>query len=109
MKWGGKGKQEEKGKQEKKDKQEKKERGKKGTLLRLGGYLMHYKWYLAAALLLTVGSNLFALIGPMLSGYAVDAIEPGPGRVIFSRVFYYAAWMAVFMWYPLFFLICFRY
>ena len=44
MKWGGKGKQEEKGKQEKKDKQEKKERGKKGTLLRLGGYLMHYKW-----------------------------------------------------------------
>ena len=96
MKWGGKGKQEEKGKQEKKDKQEKKERGKKGTLLRLGGYLMHYKWYLAAALLLTVGSNLFALIGPMLSGYAVDAIEPGPGRVIFSRVFYYAAWMAVF-------------
>ena len=62
MKWGGKGKQEEKGKQEKKDKQEKKERGKKGTLLRLGGYLMHYKWYLAAALLLTVGSNLFALI-----------------------------------------------
>ena len=41
MKWGGKGKQEEKGKQEKKDKQEKKERGKQGTLLRLGGYLMH--------------------------------------------------------------------
>ena len=70
--------------------------GKKGTLLRLGGYLMRYKWHLAGAMALTVGSNLFALIGPMLSGYAVDAIEPGPGRVIFEKVFYYAAWMAGF-------------
>ncbi|MFR1373893.1 MAG: hypothetical protein ACLSA0_28170 [Eisenbergiella massiliensis] len=65
----------------------KKEKGKAGTLIRLGGYLLHYKWYLAAALVLTVGSNLFALIGPMLSGYAVDAIEPGPGKVNFGRVF----------------------
>ena len=70
--------------------------GKKGTLLRLGGYLMRYKWHLAGAMALTVGSNLFALIGPLLSGYAVDAIEPGPGRVILVKVFYYAAWMAGF-------------
>lgn len=70
--------------------------GKKGTLLRLGGYLMRYRWHLAGAMALTVGSNLFALIGPLLSGYAVDAIEPGPGRVIFDKVFYYAAWMAGF-------------
>ena len=61
--------------------------GKKGTLLRLGGYLMRYKWHLAGAMALTVGSNLFALIGPLLSGYAVDAIEPGAGKVIFGRVF----------------------
>lgn len=84
MRWGGTGKQ------------QKKDKGKAGTLLRLGGYLMHYKWYLTAAFALTIGSNLFALIGPMLSGYAVDAIEPGAGRVDFSRVFYYAAWMAGF-------------
>ena len=70
--------------------------GKKGTLLRLGGYLMRYKWYLVGAVVLTVGSNLFSLIGPLLSGYAVDAIEPGPGKVIFEKVFYYAAWMAGF-------------
>ena len=56
--------------------------GKKGTLLRLGGYLMRYKWYLVGAVALTVGSNLFSLIGPLLSGYAVDAIEPGPGKVL---------------------------
>lgn len=70
--------------------------GKKGTLLRLGGYLMRYKWYLVGAVALTVGSNLFSLTGPLLSGYAVDAIEPGPGKVIFEKVFYYAAWMAGF-------------
>lgn len=70
--------------------------GKKGTILRLGGYLMRYKWYLVGAVALTVGSNLFSLIGPLLSGYAVDAIELGPGKVIFEKVFYYAAWMAGF-------------
>ena len=75
---------------------EQKTAGKKGTLLRLGGYLMRYKWYLVGAVALTVGSNLFSLIGPLLSGYAVDAIEPGPGKVIFEKVFYYAAWMAGF-------------
>ncbi len=70
--------------------------GKKGTMIRLGAYLMYDKWYLAGALFLTVGSNLFALIGPLLSGYAVDAIEPGLGKVDFGRVFYYADFGRVF-------------
>lgn len=48
------------------------------------------------ALGLTVASNLLALMGPMLSGYAIDAIEPGVGRVDFARVFYYAALMVIF-------------
>lgn len=69
---------------------------KQYTLSRLGKYLFRYKWLLFLAILLTVGSNLFALIGPMLSGYAIDAIEPGKGAVEFDRVFYYAAWMAGF-------------
>lgn len=69
---------------------------KQYTLSRLGKYLFRYKWLLFLAILLTMGSNLFALIGPMLSGYAIDAIEPGSGKVEFDRVFYYAAWMAVF-------------
>lgn len=69
---------------------------KQYTLSRLGKYLFQYKWLLLLAILLTVGSNLFALIGPMLSGYAIDAIEPGEGLVEFHRVFYYAAWMVVF-------------
>lgn len=68
---------------------------KKATLLRLTFYLMQYKWLLLVAFMLTVGSNLLALIGPMLSGYAVDAIV-GVGKVQFEKVFYYAAWMVTF-------------
>lgn len=68
----------------------------KRTILRLGRYMLHYKWLLAFAFVCTLGSNLFALIGPRLTGYAISAIEPGRGRVDFNRVFYYAGWMALF-------------
>lgn len=73
-----------------------KPQNRKKTFLRLCVYMMKYKWWLALALLCTLGSNLFALIGPMLSGYAIDAIEPGKGRVDFEKVFYYAGWLVVF-------------
>lgn len=69
---------------------------KKYTLLRLTTYLMQYKGWLLLAVILTVGSNLFALIGPMLSGYAIDAIEPGIHQVAFDKVFYYVGWMIAF-------------
>ncbi|MEG2895300.1 MAG: ABC transporter ATP-binding protein [Niameybacter sp.] len=68
---------------------------KKATLLRLALYLMQYKGLLLVALILTVGSNLLALVGPMLSGYAVDAIV-GVGKVQFEKVFYYAGCMIAF-------------
>lgn len=66
------------------------------TIYRLGRYLFYYKGFLVLALICTFGSNLFALIGPRLTGYAISAIEPGRGSVDFDRVFYYAAWMAAF-------------
>lgn len=69
---------------------------RKHTILRLGRYMIQYKWLLLLAVIMTVGSNLLALVGPMLSGYAIDAIEPGMGKVEFSRVFHYAGWMAAF-------------
>ena len=47
-------------------------------------------------MILTVGSNLLSLIGPLLSGYAIDAIEPGKGRVLFDKVFFYCGWMVIF-------------
>lgn len=67
----------------------------KYVLIRLWKYLYAYKGKLALALLLTLVSNVFALIGPKLSGYAIDAIEFGKGKVQFDRVFYYAGWMLV--------------
>lgn len=66
------------------------------TVLRLGQYMLQYKWMLGLAFVCTLGSNLFALIGPKLTGLCIGAIEPGKGRVDFETVFYYAAWMAGF-------------
>ena len=76
--------------------QQEKKRYSRRTLIRLGQYLFREKWLLSLAIFCTFGSNLFALIGPRLTGFAIGAIEPGPGAVDFSRVFYYAGWMAVF-------------
>ena len=66
------------------------------TILRLGKYMLQYKWLLLLALICTLGSNLFSLIGPKMTGLSISAIEPGRGAVDFGRVFYYAAWMAGF-------------
>lgn len=73
-----------------------KPKNRKGTILRLAVYMMKYKYLLLVALLLTIGSNLLSLVGPMLSGYAIDAIELGEGKVDFNRVFYYAGLMVLF-------------
>lgn len=73
-----------------------KKRYSKRTILRLGQYMLHYKGLLFVAILCTLGSNLFALIGPRLTGFAIGAIEPGKGAVDFDKVFYYGAWMAGF-------------
>lgn len=73
-----------------------KPKNRKGTILRLLVYMMQYKYLLLLALVLTIGSNLLSLVGPMLSGYAIDAIEPGAGSVMFDRVFYYAGLMVLF-------------
>lgn len=65
-------------------------------LKRLWRYLYAYKWLFLLALILSVASNLLALIGPKLSGFAIDAIEPGTGRVDFPVVFRYAGLMVIF-------------
>ncbi len=69
-----------------------KPKDRKYVLLRLWKYLYHYKWLLVLALVLTIVSNLFGLVGPMLSGYAIDAIH-GVGDVDFPAVFYNAGLM----------------
>ena len=62
------------------------------TLARVGKYMLNYKWLLALALAMTIAANFLALLGPRLSGYAIDAIV-GPGQVDFPVVYRYAIWM----------------
>lgn len=62
---------------------------------RLWKYLSPYKWLLALAAALSIGGNALALIGPKLSGFAIDAIEAVDG-VDFAGVFKYAGLMIAF-------------
>ncbi|MDO4327849.1 MAG: ABC transporter ATP-binding protein [Lachnospiraceae bacterium] len=71
-----------------------KPKDRKGTLLRLGQYLLQHQFSLLLAIGMNLAGNLLALAGPMLSGRAVDAIGAGAGQVDFPKVFYFAGWMA---------------
>lgn len=68
---------------------------KKATLLRLLKYMMHFKWLLLLALALTIISNTLAMVGPKLSGSAIDCIDRAEG-VDFKGVAYYATLMLLF-------------
>lgn len=72
-----------------------KARNRRAVLLRLGKYFFRYKFTSAVIVLLMLGSNLLALLGPMLSGAAINAIDLDTG-VDFDAVLYYCALMAVF-------------
>lgn len=63
---------------------------------RLLTYVFRFKGRLAICLLLTVASNLLALLGPLLSGYAVDAIAIGPGQIYIPTVMGICGLMALF-------------
>ncbi|MDR2619372.1 MAG: ABC transporter ATP-binding protein/permease [Treponema sp.] len=66
------------------------------TVYRLWRYLAQRRFRIVTALFLTILSNTLALLGPFLSGKAIDAIEPGKGLVVFERVFWYCGWMGFF-------------
>lgn len=63
------------------------------VLKRLWAYLFHYKWMLITATILMVISNSFSLVGPYLSGLAINSIQPGEGEVLFQQVFFYVGLM----------------
>ena len=75
---------------------EKPSQAKSMILKRLWHYLAQYRWLLVLAISLTAVSNLLALLGPRLSGRAIDAIGTLSGQVNFPLVFYYAGWMLLF-------------
>ncbi|MGN1187283.1 MAG: ABC transporter transmembrane domain-containing protein, partial [Lachnospiraceae bacterium] len=68
-------------------------KSKKHIILRLGKYLMQFKWLLLLAMLLSIGGNLLSLLGPKFSGLAISGAEGGAGNVDFNKVFYYAGLM----------------
>ena len=68
-------------------------KSKKHIILRLGKYLMQFKWLLLLAILLSIGGNLLSLLGPKFSGLAISGAEGGAGNVDFDKVFYYAGLM----------------
>ena len=69
---------------------------KKYLLLRLWGYLSRHKLLILSALVCMLASNLFSLVGPKLSGKAIDAMGIGPGTVDMPTVLYYVMLMAIF-------------
>ena len=68
----------------------------KRIMVRLWKYLSRYKWLGLLAILLSVSGNLLMLVGPMLSGYAIDAIGTEAGMAQFPVVFRYCLLMVVF-------------
>lgn len=63
---------------------------------RLAGYLLRHKGSVLLACALMISSNLFALVGPQLSGRAIDAVEGGAGQVDFRSAVFYCALMLLF-------------
>ena len=69
---------------------------KSAVIGRLLKYFLAYKWTVLLAVILMVASNLLALSGPRLSGFAINAaaeIDFGGGGAVPSEVFVYCAEM----------------
>lgn len=73
-----------------------KKKNKLYILKRLGKYLIRYRFLFIVILFLSAASNAFNLIGPILSGKAIDAINLGEGNVDFYSVYLYCGLMALF-------------
>lgn len=75
---------------------DKQQTGRIKVVLRLGTYLFAHPWMALSALALTIIGNGLALMGPKISGEAIDAIGTTAGQADFPRVFYYCGLMLLF-------------
>lgn len=73
-----------------------KPRNRKYITKRLLGYLFRFKWWILIAFILTILTNLFSLIGPALTGYAIGEIEAGYGAINFKNIYFYASLLLMF-------------
>ena len=67
----------------------------KELFLRLWKYIGRNRYLLVMALILSSFSSVLALLGPKLSGRAINAIEPGAGKVDFDTVWRCVSLMVV--------------
>ena len=68
----------------------------KELFLRLWRYIGRNRILLILALILSFTSSFLALLGPKLSGQAINAIEPGTGKVDMHTVWQCVKWMILF-------------
>lgn len=83
-------------KQPQTSREQKNSANKMHIFIRLWGYLYQQKPMVILALLLSISSNILALLGPLLSGLAIDAIGTQKGGVDFQNVFLYCGLMMAF-------------
>ncbi len=69
--------------------------GKKAALLRLSKYFLQYKRLVLGALFFAVVGNVLALVAPVLSANAINAIDTKTGVVDIQLVIWYCIAMAV--------------
>ena len=72
-----------------------KPKNRRKVLLRMAKDFFRYKFTIFIVVLLMLSSNLLALLGPLLSGMAINAVDL-PGGVDFQAVFKYCFLMAIF-------------
>lgn len=68
----------------------------KQIIKRLLGYMLEYKWLTVFAVIFTIIGNLLPMYGPRLAGKAINVIEPGAGKVDFSKIYHYCFLMISF-------------
>lgn len=73
------------------------DKNKRKTLIRLIKYLGDQKLMITLALLLTLITNIMGLLGPRLSGRAIDSIKFGAGKVDFTGVYKYF-WLMILLY-----------
>ena len=66
------------------------------TLLRLWRYIGKYRILVILAAFLALTSSLLAIIGPRLSGVAINAIDFGAGKVDMPVIYKCVIWMLIF-------------
>ena len=73
-----------------------KAKNKKYTFRRLWNYLFKFRLLLIIAFVLTICSNLLALLGPKLTGLIMDEIDKGAGNIDFGNIYYFSLLMGLF-------------